>query len=268
MRLDLPNDAALIAATRRIAFQLDRGVVPSPAHYRSRQRFLGRGERMGLRSTGRLRDLNVTATIIKGEPIYRDDRVAPRRNVLLLVDLSALDDSAASRRLLSVAAVAAGALASVPGARVTVSTVGCDDLVRPFRMESAGDLPVAVRGIEAFASRSPARVNAGKLRFAALEADRRHVVIVTHYLDPDIVAGQAFPLGCTTLLVTPPKSVLSSGSFGFSGGLHALGTASDIEERVEERYSRYAQRMRSRGPSVVIPGRMSPVDAVSAAMAG
>jgi len=264
VKLDLPEQRVLYREIQTIGLQLDRGVIPGAANYRSRKRFIGRGERMGLRKTGKLRDLDITSTVIKGEPIYRDDRIAPKRRVRLMVDLSTLDGSPATRRLLSVAAIVCGAILSLPDAEVTLSAFGCYHQISPYLLSSTGDLRIAIGGLKAYAREIPdARLNAGKIRMACGDTNAVHIVIVTHYLDPDLLLSVGFPLGCTIFLIEPPRGIFTSSSFGIFGGFAAFSPSISLSDKTDEKYANFRKRTISRlGTSYVVSASKKPLMAV------
>jgi hypothetical protein len=264
VKLDLPEQRVLYREIQTISLQLDRGIIPGAAHYRSKKRFIGRGERMGLRNAGKLRDLDITSTVIKGEPIYRDDRIAPKRRVRLMVDLSTLDNSPATRRLLSVAAVVCGAILALPDAEVTLAAFGCQHQISPYLLSSTGDLRIAIGGLKAYSKEIPdSRLNAGKIRMACGDTNAIHIVIVTHYLDPDLLLSVRFPLGCTVFLVEPSRDILTSSSFGIFGGLAAFGPSISLHDEIEEKYANFRKRTISKlGASYVVSARKNPLTAV------
>lgn len=248
----LPSSREIGEIGRRVSWRLDFSLVPSVDDFASRLRLKGRGQRIGHVDAGVLRDIDYAASIIKGELRYRDSRTAPQRKIRLLLDLSAKDDVEAANRLCAISVLVAAALLSSPATQITLQPFGLRELIRPHTLQSVGNVSFIEKSLREALRFSPdPHLTLGKLRFAAGDVSRHHLVLLTHYVSPEMLRGFFPYLGMSTILVAPSSGVARQGLAGETSGVSKI----QLDAVVLERYRAYRERVWRRLGEVVVVHR-------------
>lgn len=257
----LPPDKEIAKIGVRNSLKLEAGIVPSVDDFTSRRRTLGRGERIGHRTTGRPREIDYIASIIKGELRFRDSKSAPTRRICMLVDLSLAEkNSASTERLCAVSCLTLAALLGASATRVAFQPIGLRAPVRPHVLDSAANVGFIrstlwhLLGLE-----KDRNLTGGKFRYAAGNVYSHHCLLVSHYVNPDVLAGFHSPMGLSTVFVSPISGGpirIGTGVLGGSKG----ALASDI--LVNRKYADYIAATRRRfGETRIVSGEGAVVDA-------
>lgn len=263
MRLDIPDNLTLQKAVARLSTRFARSILPNAMDYRSREKIHGRGQRLGLsQRRSRLKNLHVQRSLIKGEIIYRQDFVAPQRRVNLLVDLRAADKDISTKRLLSCAVVICGALLSDQDSDVVLGAFGSTISIPLVPIYSFAELPNVIKTMAVFANKVPdSHFTSAKLRKACEDTDNRHIIFISHYLNPKLVMPLDFKMGCTTFLVKPPKGRLRAAAGLLNSKYFGLAIQKDLE--IHDLYAEYHRQTRYRlGKTFVIPESNTPLAAL------
>jgi hypothetical protein len=269
-KLDLPTaDRDIYQWAKRKALAIAGGQRASGVHFPSRQRFVGRGERFGVADTGRLSDFRVLHSMLLRRPNFRRNEVAPFRRILLLHDLRDTGLSRETARLGAVVILLGTVLSSMPGTQVSLTSFGTS------APKGQCDLPIdgAVRLLRGYAQQALSagdgeklskRAQAGRLRRALASAADSHVVIVTHGIEPELLANTAFPLGATIVLVEPPRGGPCDPR-GATGVRPLLGGL-DLQTGDEKYRKECTQLRRMRIQSVVVDASGKPMTALGAVL--
>lgn len=224
--LQLPQrDADLYTWARRIAPLFDRGPRAALLLATSRQRLAGPGELAGISDLGRLRDIRYTRSEIRDKEVYRYREISPERQAIVLIDLRDVAQNLESRRLVSCAVAAAVLLVAIPDTTLTWAAFGADRLVPPIDIESSNPARLLRGAAEAMLrfGRDPLRFSLrkqeGMIRRVLAYAPDAHLVLVTHYLEPELLRRLPFAFGASIFLVEGAADGLRNprGGMTFSG---------------------------------------------------
>jgi len=246
IKLDLPTDRYIARWVARNSFRIDRGTRASLVHYRARQRFVGRGERLGLTYRGRIGDYMPLLSAVRRQATFRRNRVSPKRRVLLVIDLRHADDDASLQRLLSSAVLVSALVLGIPDATLSVTAAGVQQPVYPAPYAGIDNLSLVRRSVAALGDvpHDPG-VSASKFRFVCSADEGAHLVLVSHYLQRTMVERIPFAVGGTVFHIQPP-----SGFFGLRGagmtGSASLEPATVSGEVMQRRYQEAAEYFSSR----------------------
>lgn len=248
--LGLPNRRATLELASRVAWQLERGFLPSIDDYQSRQRIHGRGQTSGHVNAGRVNRIDVTQSLIKRRIRYRDDRIAPRRKIRVIVDLSMCDGSKSARRLLGTALLVSLSLCTLKSASIVLKATGGTQAYRDQSFGSASEINLLLDTLAHFESGGGGKVTAGKLRFDLDDTASYSYFLITHFVSPEILRQLSCPLGMTCVVVEPTTGRIP----GFETSLFAGRFGGTSQALVGREFALLADQMTSASR-----GRLGPV---------
>ena len=232
----MKNDRETIRRVKRLALRIESGNRASAINFRSRQRFAGRAEPMGLNNRGRLRDYHFVLSALRERSTYRYKETAPRRQFLMVLDVRF-----PTKRLLEAAALVGGVVLAMDD---TILYLGAFGSERPYPSTAFAGIdnwPSLVQRLDRVPKlRVASDAKAGRLRQACRMDEACHVVLVTHYLEPKWLSGLGLQHGGTLFAVEPS----SWGAVGAEDAVLALGPAAAVQLRLEERYAELSEACR------------------------
>ncbi|MBW0365835.1 hypothetical protein [Ensifer adhaerens] len=248
-RLELPSRRVTLELASRVSWQLERGYLPSVDDYQARQRIRGRGQTFGHTGSGRLHRIDFTQSLVKRSIQYRDDRVAPRRKVKIVVDLSMCDGSRSSRRLLGTAFFLTLSLCTLKSTSVILKGTGGKTQYRDQGFGNAWEFDMMLSTFGHFEAEGGGKVTAGGLRFDLGDTDSYSYFLVTHFISPQILRQVNCPLGLTTVLVEPSVGRIFGVETGLFGGCFGGTSAALLDWEFEELVAHVSAAVRGRlGP--------------------
>lgn len=214
----LPGRRATLELASRVSWQLERGFLPSIDDYQARQRIHGRGQTSGHVDAGRVNRIDFTQSLIKRRVRYRDDRIAPRRKVRVVVDISMCDGSRSARRLLGTALLVSLSLCTLKSTSIILKGTGGTQKYRDQSFGSASEIDLLLDTIADFERGGAGAVTAGKLRFDLGDTTSYSYFLVTHSISPDTLRQLSCPLGMTCVVVEPTAGRIPGIETGVFGG--------------------------------------------------
>jgi hypothetical protein len=214
----LPARRRTLELASRVSWQLERGYLPSVDDYQARKRIHGRGQNSGHADTGRIHRIDISQSLIKRRIRYRNDSIAPRRKVMVVVDLSMCDGSRSARRLLGTALLVSLSLCLLKSTSIVLKGTGG---TRPFRDQSFGsasEIGLLLDTLGDFERGAAGRLTAGKLRFDLGDTTAWSYFLISHSIDPEILLELSCPLGMTCVMVEPTVGRIPGSETGLVGG--------------------------------------------------
>lgn len=237
--LGLPARKETLDLASRVSWQLERGYLPAVDDYQARQRIRGRGQTFGHMPNGRIHRIDFTQSYIKQSVQYRDDRVAPRRKIKVVVDLSMCDRSESTTRLLGTAFFLTLSLCSISSVSVVLKGTGSIARHRDQGFGNAWEYDLLHSTIRNFRKTGGGQVRTGGLRLDLGDTDSYSYFLVTHSISSEILKQISCPLGLTPVLVEPSLGRVLGLELGWFGG--KLGATSAVH--IDEEYDRLAAKV-------------------------
>ena len=214
----LPARRQTLELSARVSWQLERGFLPSVDDYQARQRIHGRGQTSGQANEGRIHRIDFSQSLIKRRVRYRDDRIAPRRKVKVVVDLSMCDGSRSARRLLGTALLVSLSLCTLKSTSIVLKGTGGTRRFRDQSFGSASEIDLLLDTLADFERGAAGRVTAGKLRFDLGDTTASSYFLISHSVAPDLLRPLSCPLGMTFVIVEPSAGRIPGLETGLLGG--------------------------------------------------
>lgn len=253
--MGLPDRKSTLELASRVSWHLERGYMPSIDDYQARQRIRGRGQTFGHIGSGKIHRIDFTQSFVKRTIQYRDDRVAPRRKVKIVVDLSTCDGSRSARRLLGTAFFLTLSLSTLKSTSVIVKATGGKTQYRDQGFGNAWELDMMQSTFGHFDAGGGGKLTAGSLRFDMGDTDSYSYFLVTHSISPEILRQVNCPLGLATVLVEPSVGRIFGVETGFFGGRFGGTSAAFLDREFDELVEQVADATRGRlGPVLRVRG--------------
>jgi hypothetical protein len=260
------NERVILARLQRLAVRLDAGPRAGAFLFRSRQRFAGRAEPMGLHFRGRLRDYHFVLSALRERQTYRRKETSPQRAFTAVLDARWSGDRGAAGRLWEAAGLVCGVLLGMAGSVVSLTAFGTARPVPPTPFAGVGDWFALQRVLTAWGRIAPGPSAAvGALRQACQADESNHVVLISHYLPPAWLPSLGLAGRCTLVLVEPPGGA----AVGLEDPGLSLGPAVGLALRVEDRYEELCRdAARAKLDVHVLRADLPPLDALEGLLGG
>lgn len=216
--IGLPGRRQTLELAARVSWQLERGFLPSVDDYQARQRIHGRGQTSGHADAGRIHRLDISQSLIKRRIRYRDDSIAPRRKVKVIIDLSMCDGSHSARRLLGAALLVSLSLCTLKSTSIVLKGTAGTQSFRNQSFGSASEIDLLLDTLADFERGAAGRLTAGKLRFDLGDTTSSSYFLISHSVDPHILRQLSCPLGMTCVMVDPSVGRIPGLDTGLLGG--------------------------------------------------